>query len=295
MLSVSRAVLPEERRLWLAGELRWLGQLTGPPRDLDVLLEDLSGNLSRPTQRRASAERADLAPFVAQLHTERRSARAALLAGLDSERYRLLLDGARALAGTDVPDRARRAVELAEHCVRRASRRLLRQGRAAVTAEDWHEVRKAGKRLRYVIEGFRSLLGAESADALATLKRLQNVLGDAQDRAAHAALIREVALRWAAAAPAESSPSTARGLLAAGGSRRAPPQPGPQGPGGGSGRLRRLRHPRHRARLRRLVRPTATSIAAESAGVDAADVGGRRSTSIAATRRIDLARLHGRG
>jgi hypothetical protein len=98
---------------------------------------------------------------------------------------------------------------------------MCQRGRRATTEEDWHDLRKLGKRLRYQLEGFRSLAAEPAAEALDALRHLQTTLGEAQDRAAHAALLHAAGLELASVLGASTdqamSTDVARALLATGG------------------------------------------------------------------------------
>jgi CHAD domain-containing protein len=97
---------------------------------------------------------------------------------------------------------------------------LCRKGRAAGCPEDWHDLRKVAKRLRYQLDGFRSLAPEPVDQALDTLRELQTALGDAQDRAAHAELLHQAGLAFARSTPlarsTEIDGGIARALLATG-------------------------------------------------------------------------------
>ena len=85
----------------LREELRWLGSALGPVRDLDVLLEHLSGEVESLGEDAPEGRK-----LLARLGREHRTARRTLLAVLDSDRYFALLE---ALEGAGRDDR-RRAV-----------------------------------------------------------------------------------------------------------------------------------------------------------------------------------------
>ena len=68
-------------------ELRWLGGVSGPVRDLDVLVDHLGGMLDELGEDRAGAE-----SIIAELEKERAAQRAILVEALDTDRFRLLLD-----------------------------------------------------------------------------------------------------------------------------------------------------------------------------------------------------------
>jgi CHAD domain-containing protein len=114
-----------------------------------------------------------------------------LVAALDSERYRRLVEEWRAFlteapAGSLLAPNAERPVrEVASERIWRVYRRMVKRGRAIADdtpAAALHDVRIRGKKLRYLLEFFRSLYPEEAIGQLvAELKRLQDNLGDFND------------------------------------------------------------------------------------------------------------------
>ena len=106
------------------------------------------------------------------------------------------------------PDAARPIGEVAGERIRKVYRRMVRMGDAigAVSpAEDYHELRKKGKELRYLLELFGAPLypgGGGQADDQA-LKALQDVLGRHQDREVQIELLRSLGPEVGEAAAAE--------------------------------------------------------------------------------------------
>ncbi len=152
----------------LRADLRWLGQVVGRLRDVDVLRERLDHH----------------APAVALLDEERRSVAADVrrsLGGHRAERMRrrlVRLDSAdpwEDLPRHPLPDVAP-VVLLAERD------RVLRRDRLAARpgpdpAHRLHDVRKAAKRLRYAAEP----AGEDGAELAARAQVLQDLLGAAND------------------------------------------------------------------------------------------------------------------
>jgi CHAD domain-containing protein len=185
-------VLPPAVAEWGAPQLKWLGDLTTPMRDLDVhLLEvpTMTGQLT-------SGSPEDLDPLTAHLARLRVGERRLLVRGLRSARFerfrtqwRAMLD---AVADPPEPDDANErpgarltAAELGIERLGRADRRVLRPG-AKITpsspAEDLHDLRKRCKELRYLLEIFSPLLDpSDAGSAVKELKALQDVLGTFQD------------------------------------------------------------------------------------------------------------------
>lgn len=187
----ARSVLGEATGLFDATELgrlkvdlKWLGQATGPTRDLDVFLLDtatFSGELPR-------ERRDDLKAFTAYLEQRQREAHQALVSDLDTDRYAGLVEAwTRFLDAPPVadPDGRRPAPEVAAERIAAAHRRLIKRGRrigADSEPERLHDLRKDAKRLRYLLECFGSLFRSDEITPIVKqLKGVQDVLGTFQD------------------------------------------------------------------------------------------------------------------
>jgi CHAD domain-containing protein len=90
----------------------------------------------------------------------------------------------------DIPVRAfaEERVRLAERALRKRSRRAVRHETA--NEEDLHDVRKAGKKLRYLLEFFQPVIRGAHDRAIKKLSSAQNKLGQFNDLAASETLIR---------------------------------------------------------------------------------------------------------
>jgi CHAD domain-containing protein len=162
-------------------QFKWLGDVTTPIRDLDVYL------LNYPAMAAGlrSATPQDLAPFAEHLARRRELELRRLVRALRSARFaHLTCDWRAALTGHSTRGR-RTAARLAAERIRRAHRRVLKQG-AAITAdsppESLHDLRKRCKELRYLLEFFASLHDpAIHRQAVRDLKGLQDCLGTYQD------------------------------------------------------------------------------------------------------------------
>ncbi len=178
LLSLAGDVLPGPTPERIAAELAWLGRLTAPVRDLDVLLPLL-----------AAEPGADelLAPLRLYLSRRRASALRRLRTGLRSERgvalsrsWRAALDSIVA-ADLPGPDTATVAAERAGRAYRRV-RREAGPVTMATPADDLHRLRKRCKRLRYLLEGFAPALDPDAGRLLlAPTKKLLDCLGEVQD------------------------------------------------------------------------------------------------------------------
>jgi len=184
VLGQARGVLPAAVLDCFRAEFAWLGTATSPTRDFDVYLLTLPEfEAGLPPARKG-----DLKPFGAFLDQHQRSAQRALVAELDSDRYRTFVDEWRAWLvepASDAPDAASPAVEVASLRIWKAYRRLIRAGRRITDdsePEALHDLRKDAKKLRYLLECFGSLFPAdEIAPLVKQLKALQDVLGEFQD------------------------------------------------------------------------------------------------------------------
>lgn len=186
-LSQITGVLPEAQVEHFKTEFGWLGQMTGPTRDLDVYLlqfDDFRADLPEYMRDR-------LDPLRDHLLHRQREEQAGLVRALDTTRYaKLRREWPRFLnkptPARDTPENAAVPVgELASRQILRAYHRVVRQA-AAVTAdspaEDVHEVRKSAKKLRYLLEFYSSLYPAEDLKTLVVeLRQVQDILGEYQD------------------------------------------------------------------------------------------------------------------
>jgi CHAD domain-containing protein len=169
LIRVSRRLL-DGRLAELETELRWLGAVLGPTRDLDVLLghlRSIEGELGEGGQ-----------TIIELFEQERGEARDAMLAELDSPRYGELL----ARFAADVESLATSTSHVGLGKLAAAETRRLRKAYAALGADpdddDLHSLRIKVKRARYSTE-----LAARPSheDMLRALKGLQDVIGEHQD------------------------------------------------------------------------------------------------------------------
>ncbi len=194
VLNRMREVFPEREHEKARADLAWLGKITGPKRDLDVFL----GDLDEHTARLPSLWRPHLDPLRAYLGRQGRVEHGRLVEVLTSERYRGFKRDypawlARA-ARRRVPPGAGRAVDLASRAIWRVYHALLSEGFAVLEdtpVEALHELRKTGKKLRYLLEAFQSLYRSDAVrQAVGELKQLQDCLGAIVDRDVQRRLLR---------------------------------------------------------------------------------------------------------
>ena len=197
VLNRMREVFPEREHEKARADLAWLGKITGPKRDLDVFL----GDLDEHTARLPSLWRPHLDPLRAYLGRQRRVEHGRLVEVLTSERYRgfkrdypaWLARAAKRRVLQNGPG-AGRAVDLASRTIWRADHALLSEGFAVMEdtpVEALHELRKTGKKLRYLLEAFQSLYRPDAVrQVVGELKHLQDCLGAIVDRDVQRRLLR---------------------------------------------------------------------------------------------------------
>ncbi len=196
-----RGVFPAARIARLRREFKWIQEVTGPTRDLDVYLLEFE----RLRQAAPAPMRPDLDPLLAVLRELRAAAREQMDADLASERalearadWGALVDELSAApeqghAGR--PDAASPISEVSARRIWKLHRRMVKMGRAITDDSDpteYHELRKKGKELRYMLELFAVPLNdaAVVKPLIRALKGLQDVLGVHQDRDVQARTLR---------------------------------------------------------------------------------------------------------
>ena len=169
----------------VAGELKWLGKVTGEARDFDVLADDL-----RRALREKCANFRAVHPRIERLIEDRRLvAHRNLGSALASRRYARLLRSARGKARNATP---RQRSPVGAGAVARAQigaadlyRKALRQGRGLTENapdEKFHRLRKTIKKLRYLLETRpESDRGSRADSGIRSLKAIQTVLGELND------------------------------------------------------------------------------------------------------------------
>ncbi|MEZ5101498.1 MAG: CYTH and CHAD domain-containing protein [Thermoleophilia bacterium] len=177
LLRAARPLLDPEWAESLRAELGWLGGALGPVRDLDVLLEHLTGesDLLEPAEQRAFLR------LLTRLEGEREEARALMLDALRAPRYVALLDRL---------DRAADEMPIVEseetlETIARAEYRRLRRDVGRLPEDpiddELHALRIRGKRARYAAEFAAGTMSPGPERLIRELKAFQDVLGEHQD------------------------------------------------------------------------------------------------------------------
>ncbi len=184
LLGQIRGVFPSEIVEHFASEFSWIGRLTGPARDRDVLVLALRGQL-------AEFDANDMNSLIAFLGETQQGEYERLVEALDSTRYQRLLADWKAFLESPIPSAPQAecahdplAMVVARRA-RRLSKRITRNAKAInerTAAEQIHEIRIDAKKLRYLIDA--ASVGYCPVDVkciLAALKKLQRALGDFND------------------------------------------------------------------------------------------------------------------
>jgi len=228
--------LPPRLVAWAAPQLKWLGDLTTPMRDLDVHLLGLPDAAARLRSGRPE----DLEPLADHLGAIRVREQRALVRGLRSARFERFRSRWRAelealAEAPTAPEEPEAAAETPEEApvgtgplaaefglahLARAHRRLVKPGSRITPdspAQDLHDLRKRGKELRYLLEIFGPLLEGDLGRRLVKeLKGLQDVLGRFQDSEVQREAVVAMAEAMLAAGTAPVTTLLAMGEIAAG-------------------------------------------------------------------------------
>jgi CHAD domain-containing protein len=171
----------------LGAELKWLGGVLGPRRDLDVLLARLREQIGALEEPERSAAR----PLVASLGAERDRAQAHVAEALASDRYAKLLDALEEGARTLEAPRDLSLHRIAAREFKRLGKKMKALG-ADATDEELHRARILGKRARYAAELAEADTGKKARRFIAKAKAFQDVLGSHQDAIVAEARLREL-------------------------------------------------------------------------------------------------------
>jgi len=161
----------------LEQELRWLSEVLGPARDLDVQIGYFMDESGRLPQR----DRQLLAQFLAHLRMQRVAVQQVVLSELTSARYLELIhrlqQAAQAPSVVESPIGIRQLAEGEFRKLRKAIRRL----RPSPSDVALHKIRIKTKRARYAAELARSSVGKPAIRFMKAARAVQDLLGQHQD------------------------------------------------------------------------------------------------------------------
>lgn len=213
VLSNARNIIPDDVRDRARDDFGWLGQITGPSRDLDVYQIEWP-DYTRPLGAGTAASLESIRVF---LEAQRRAEHAVLSVELARDRATRIIDAwsewLDASVTGDVPEEASRPIgEVVEQRIRRAHKTMIRRGRTITPdtdAEVLHELRKDAKKLRYLLECFGGLyVPAPRKAFVQRLKALQDNLGEHQDAEVHVHHLRGVSETLAATSSTDTMLAT---------------------------------------------------------------------------------------
>ncbi len=185
-LTQLKDALPSDITETFKREFAYLGQVTGPTRDLDVYLLYKKDYLSR----LPGFLREGMADFFIEMADKRRREWEKMVMVLQSARYRKIIDDWQSYleAGDDgeLPGNSGQPVDrYARKIIHRRYVRIMKKGKAIGPSspdESFHRLRIQCKKLRYSLEFFASLFPASAMrQVIKQLKRLQANLGGFND------------------------------------------------------------------------------------------------------------------
>jgi len=193
LLGQIKHIFPARRQVYFKREFYWLGQITGPTRDLDVYL------LKFDAYRQALPKEIQkhIASFHLFLERHWKIEHARLCCELDSKRYQKLikewhdtLDNenirwSQAVASLETINANKPVRQIAGKRIVKLYKRILQEGNSITLEsrdEDLHELRKTCKKFRYMVEFFHDFYPEVAVrNLLKAIKQLQDHLGDFQD------------------------------------------------------------------------------------------------------------------
>jgi CHAD domain-containing protein len=195
ILRTHRKLVDRARTEPLDAELKWLAGVLGEVRDLEVLRARFRGQLADLPDPPAEPG------WLAELGNAEHQARDRLRGVLSGQRYLALLDRIDTLvADPPVRERAHKPARKQQRIlVIKAWRKMVdayaKTGKATREKDRdaaLHKTRKAAKRLRYTAEAAKPVLGKPAGKIADRAEKLQDVLGDNQDRIVAAERLEQV-------------------------------------------------------------------------------------------------------
>ena len=177
VLRAARPLLVPEWADSLQDELRWLGQLLGPARDLDVQLTYFREESVALDAR----DRRPLTPFIAYLEAQRNNVQEVLLSELKSARYLDLIRRLQqAMVDPTVVESTVTLSDLAKSAFKKL-RKAIQRLESSPNNVRLHEIRIKTKRARYAAELVEPTVGKAVTRFIKNACTLQDLLGMHQD------------------------------------------------------------------------------------------------------------------
>ncbi|MBM2829953.1 MAG: hypothetical protein HW411_743 [Gammaproteobacteria bacterium] len=187
LLGQMKGVFPGRRITRFSREFAWLGEVTGPTRDMDVYL--LSFDTYK--QRLPPEIRGNLIPLYEYLCRHRLKEHSHLIRALSSVHYQKLKQDWKNFLSATPPKESRLTyinhpiINVASECIWHIYRKIIKKGNVIgpdSPPTSLHQLRKTCKKLRYLIEFFQEFYPENKIKKLIkNLKDLQDILGEFQD------------------------------------------------------------------------------------------------------------------
>ncbi|CAG7857089.1 hypothetical protein MCAMS1_01808 [biofilm metagenome] len=188
-LNQMKNILPQDVLTQYKEFFSWLGKITNECRDLDVYLL----NFDDYKKKLPSAIRQNINPLQQFLAAKKQKSHKQLARQLRSKKYKTTLTKWEAFLtctardSTDEQAATITAKDLADRKIHKTYKNIIKLGEQITPQsppEALHNLRKICKRLRYLMEFFQNLYPERRiSKSIASLKKLQDVLGDYQDYA----------------------------------------------------------------------------------------------------------------
>ena len=187
LLSQIKQIFPQRRLQRFEKGFSWVGQITGPTRDMHVYLlkfDNYQSALPKKMQ-------AHLLPLKEFLIRHQKLEHEKLVMAIKSNRYQSLKESWRTFLTNPSPEKTslenatKPITDTANTHIWKAYSKLIKRGSAITEScpdEKLHRLRIVAKKLRYLLELFQTLYSKTRIKPLiSSLKKLQEVLGDFQD------------------------------------------------------------------------------------------------------------------
>jgi CHAD domain-containing protein len=193
LLDQLKKVIPPVKQKTFKEEYAWLSALTGPARDYDVMLLELSDY----QEMLSDYQTTDFMALRDYLQQQRNQAYASLSEALQSHRYAELKQNWQDFLVSNEfatgKGSQHKIGKFANKHIIHIYKTVLSEGKSigpASPVEAFHQLRKSCKKLRYLLEMFRGLYPSSQVKVLIKeLKILQDDLGELQDLEAHSEIL----------------------------------------------------------------------------------------------------------